>query len=113
MTPVLYDGFLHPEERHTCSASVLSLLEVWAPQQICAHISDSASLKAPNIEKCSVIIVSLRTSEHVRVAMFPCYFTAPICANAQSPEAKLNHGAEGAKCLTGGCSVSLCLSHFI
>lgn len=39
--------------------------------------------------------------------------TTPVPANTQSPEPKQNQGVGGVKCLTGGCSVSLCLSHFI
>lgn len=57
--------------------------------------------------------IYMHASEHVLMDLFPRYFTTPIRANAQSPEAKQSQGVGGVKCLTGGCSVSLCLSHFI
>lgn len=58
------------EERQTCSASVPGdpglLLKPRVPQQIYAHMSDSAFLQAQYIRKCSVIGVSMYVHQSMR-----------------------------------------------
>lgn len=75
-TPVLYNEFLlwtTEDRRETDLLSIssscwITLLEPQAPQQICAHMSDSAFPQGPEYwEMFSHYCTYVRTSEHVHV----------------------------------------------
>lgn len=80
------------------------------PTKTFAHMSNWAFSQGQilrNVQSLLYLHVCMRAC--VCAELFPRYCTTPMHARAQSPEATENKGAEGVRCLSGGCSLSLCV----
>lgn len=80
------------------------------PTKTFAHMSDCAFSQGQilrNVQSLLYLHVYMRAC--VCAELFPRYCTTPMHARAQSPEATENKGAEGVRCLSGACSLSLCV----
>lgn len=120
-TPLPHDEFFYIEQQkrarpaqHQFQLMAYSAGTSGSTTNMCTHERYCFPQGLEDWEMFSHYCIHVRTSEHMRVELFPRYFTTPTCANAQSPEGKQNQGVEGVKCLTGGSpGVSLSLSLYL